>query len=220
MCSSLRPTAPSRVVFGSVSGIGTSSSSNAPTSHAALARCWLRSATASTSARGRPYWSARFSAVCAIDMLQCVSVSADQSKSSIGGGGPSLRPQRAPRTTCGAWLIDSAPPASTASASPSLMCCARLHDRLEAGAAEPVDRERGRLDRATGAEPDVAREVDRVGRGLHDVAEDDVTDVAGSEARPLDRAVPATTPRSEGLESLSDRRTRRTRCGLQTGRRP
>ena len=38
--------------------------------------------------------------------------------------GPSRSPQRAPRTTCGAWLIDSVPPASTTPASPSRICWA------------------------------------------------------------------------------------------------
>ncbi len=79
--------------------------------------------TSSTSLRVSLYRSARCSAVSAIERPHCGSLRASHSRSSSGAG-PSRRPQRAPRTTCGAWLIDSAPPASTAPASPSRISCA------------------------------------------------------------------------------------------------
>ena len=71
-----------------------------------------------------PYFTARFSAVSAIGVSHQLSRSASQSESSSAGACPNLRPQRAPRTTCGAWLIDSVPPASTTRDSPSRICCA------------------------------------------------------------------------------------------------
>ena len=39
---------------------------------------------------------------------------------------PRRRPPRAPRMTCGAWLMFSMPPASTQVASPVWSCCAAL----------------------------------------------------------------------------------------------
>ena len=50
-----------------------------------------------------------------------------------------------------------------------------LDDRLEARPAESVHGDGRRLDREARAEADVAREIDGVGRGLENVAEDDVT---------------------------------------------
>ena len=54
------------------------------------------------------------------------------------------------------------------------------------GAAEPVHGERRRLDREARAEADVAREVDGVGGGLEDVAEDDVADGGRVDAGPVE----------------------------------
>ena len=62
-----------------------------------------------------------------------------------------------------------------------------LGHRLESGPAEPVDRHRRGLDREAGAEADMAREVDGVGRGLEDVAEDHVIDRGGLYAAPGQR---------------------------------
>ena len=59
-----------------------------------------------------PYFFAKFSAVIAIGMLLYESVSAFQSESSKRDVWPKLKPLRAPRTTCGAWLMFSVPPAS------------------------------------------------------------------------------------------------------------
>ena len=53
--------------FRSASSTGTISSANRPASRAALVRAWLAFANASTSARVSPYFSARFSAVSAIE---------------------------------------------------------------------------------------------------------------------------------------------------------
>ncbi len=63
----------------------------------------------------------------------------------------------------------------------------RLRHRLEAGAAEPVDRDRGRLDRKTDAEPDVPGEIGGIGRGLEDVAEDHVVHLGRCGLRPGQR---------------------------------
>ena len=71
-----------------------------------------------------PYFVAQFSAVIAIGAPQCVSVSASHRVSSSFGVLPNLKPVRPPRTTCGAWLMLSMPPASTTEASPSWINCA------------------------------------------------------------------------------------------------
>ncbi len=123
MCSSARNGTIWRV-FGSFTWTAITSSSKAPPSHARLASCCERRANSSTSRRVSWYFSARFSAVCAMEKPHCGSVSDSHSRSSSGAGGPSLRPQRAPRTTCGAWLMDSPPPASTTFDSSSRICCA------------------------------------------------------------------------------------------------
>src|SRR5690606_15901377 len=71
MCSSvLNSTSPLRVF----TGIGATSTSKRPSSHACFARCCERSATSSASWRVTPYCSASFSAVCAIDSPHCGSV--------------------------------------------------------------------------------------------------------------------------------------------------
>ena len=83
-----------------------------------------------------------------------------------------------------------------------------LHDRFESGTAEAIDRDGGRFDQETGAEADVPREIDGVGRGLHHVAEDHVPDVAGREARPVDRALrrhDAEVGRAQVLERAAER---------------
>src|SRR2546430_1880088 len=79
-----------------------------------------RGRPSSSSFRVSLYFSGSPSAVSAMERPHCGSLSASHKRSSRGAG-PSRRPQRAPRTTCGAWLIDSVPPASTAWASPSMM---------------------------------------------------------------------------------------------------
>ncbi|HLQ22478.1 MAG TPA: hypothetical protein VK132_04690 [Gemmatimonadales bacterium] len=61
-----------------------------------------------------------------------------------------------------------------------------LDDRLETRAAEPVDGDRGSLDRQSGSQPHVPRQIRGVGRGLNHVAENDMLDVGRSEAGPGD----------------------------------
>jgi len=80
----------------------------------------------------------------------------------------------------------SMPPASTREASPSRIILRRVHDRLDPGAAQPVDEQRGHLDGHARLEADVARRVDRVGARLHHVTEDHVVDPAGLHARPFE----------------------------------
>ncbi len=62
-------------------------------------------------------------------------------------------------------------------------------DRLQARAAEPVDREGGGLLRHAGREADVPREVHGVAARLEDVAEDDLVDLVGRDLRALERAL-------------------------------
>ena len=70
-----------------------------------------------------PVRSATFSAVSDMDSPQRPSVSA-ATRLSSSFPWPSRSPARAPRTTKGAWLMDSIPPASTTSASPASIWCA------------------------------------------------------------------------------------------------
>ena len=81
--------------------------------------------------------------------------------------------------TCGAWLMLSMPPVSTTSGFAELDHLRAADRRLDAGAAQAVDRQRRHLDRHARLEPDVPRAVDRVGAGLQHVAEDDVVDPLG-----------------------------------------
>ncbi len=60
---------------------------------------------------------------------------------------PRGKPRSGFSITSGARDIDSTPPASTRSASPSRICARGLDDRLEPGGAEPVDGHAGHLHR-------------------------------------------------------------------------
>ena len=51
------------------------------------------------------------------------------------------------------WLIISTPPASTTSAMPLMISCARERDGLQSRRAESVDRRRRNVDRKSGAQP-------------------------------------------------------------------
>ncbi len=62
----------------------------------------------------------------------------------------------------------------------------RVDHRLEARATQPVERQRRHFDRQTGPESDMARQVDRIGRALDDVAEKDVVEGFGINTRPID----------------------------------
>ncbi len=111
MCSSARySVSPFRVLIVT----GTTSASKRPSSHARLARCWDWRAMVSTSSRVMSYCAASFSAVWAMVRPQFESRSACQRRSSKYWPASPRRscPQRAPRTTWGAWLMDSVPPHS------------------------------------------------------------------------------------------------------------
>ena len=179
------------------------------------AGCGSRSA--SCSSRETSYFAAQFSAVAAIVQPQCVSSSADHSVSSSCPW-PRRRPLRRPRITCGAWLMLSMPPVSTTSASPSRIICAAVDRRLDARAAEAIDRQRRHLDRQAGLEPDVPRAIDRVGAGLQDVAEDDVIDVLRLDAGPLHRRARRDRAELDRGEVLQLARVVRHRaCGRRRG---
>ena len=102
---------------------GTISSACEPARNARSAVCWLRSAYSSEFSRVTPVRSATFSAVSDIESPQRPSVRA-ATRLSSSFPWPSRSPTRAPRTTKGAWLMDSMPPASTMSASPASCRCA------------------------------------------------------------------------------------------------
>ena len=57
----------------------------------------------------------------------------------------------------------------------------RADDRLKARATEAVHGQRRLVLGDAGAQPDVSRAVNVLGRGLHDVAEDDLIDLGGLE---------------------------------------
>src|SRR5690606_35694181 len=59
-------------------------------------------------------------------------------------------------------------------------------DRLEAGTAQPVQRECRHLLWHPGAQPDVTRKVDRVRRRLESIPEDDLVDLPGCDAGTLE----------------------------------
>ena len=81
----------------------------------------------------------------------------------------------------------SVPPASAYVAVPSASDCAAERIACKSRSAEPVDRQRRHADRQPGAQADVAREIDRVGAALDDVAEDDFVDALVRHAAALDR---------------------------------
>src|SRR2546422_727226 len=96
MCSSARYSVGSP--FFPFTVTGSTSSWNTHASQACFARCCDARATSSTSFRVSLYFSARPSAVSAMDRPHCGSFSASQRRSSSGAEGPSRRPQRAPRS--------------------------------------------------------------------------------------------------------------------------
>ena len=55
----------------------------------------------------------------------------------------------------------------------------RLRDRLDAGAAQAIHRDRRRFGLQAGLQSDVARAIDCIGAGLHHVAENGVVEIYG-----------------------------------------
>ena len=96
---------------------GTISSLKTPALTAAAAAFWLRKAYASMASRVMPWRRARLSEVCAMYRPHCVSRRATISESSSFPS-PRRRPVRAPRMTCGAWVMFSMPPARARPDSP------------------------------------------------------------------------------------------------------
>src|SRR2546427_1033619 len=85
---------------------------------------------------------------------------------------------------CLFFLMIRRPPRSTLFPYTTLI---RSSDRLEPGAAQPVDGDGRDLDGEPGLESHVAGEVDRVGGGLERVAEHRVADLTRGDARALER---------------------------------
>src|SRR5438093_1076710 len=91
-----------------------------------------------------------------------------------------------------------------------------LRDRLEARAAQPVDRHGGHLDREARLETDVAGAVDRIRRGLERVAEDGVAHLGRRHVRALERVLRrdrAKLDRREVLERAAERAEARADAG-------
>ncbi len=102
---------------------GTICSLKYPASAAAAARRWLSAASASCSSRVTPYSSATFSAVTPMWHESNGSVS-PPTMASTAVVSPIRWPHRMEGSQYGARLIDSAPPATATSQSPSLMAWA------------------------------------------------------------------------------------------------
>ena len=114
--------------FASAYSTGTISSRNRPSAMACSARRWLSSAYASESSRVMPYSRARTSAVSPMIMPQTEQVKPSRYIASTSVKFPIRCPHRASSasTRYGMRLMDSMPPASTTSDSPSMIACAPL----------------------------------------------------------------------------------------------
>ena len=151
--SSRAPTAPQRA---------RSPARTRPASRAFCAALWLRSAYSSCCSRvmlepGRR--ASRRSAPCRA--RSGCRAAPTMSESSSLHPGPSLNPRRAPRITCGAWLMFSVPPASITHRSRSeLDLLGGADHRLDPRTAKPIDGERGHGHRHPRLQADVPRAVD------------------------------------------------------------
>ena len=110
---------------------GTIWPSKRPPSAAATARRWLSRAKASCSSRVTPQRVATSSAVSPMDRGGCIAASAGLTNRqprvvSTSGRSPRANAVSAFRVTSGARLIDSTPPATNASPSPTMMAWAAL----------------------------------------------------------------------------------------------
>ena len=88
--------------------------------------------------------------------------------------------------TYGARVIDSTPPPMNTSPSPTAIACAARVDRLQPGAAQPVDGQAADLDREAGEEHRHPGDVAVVLAGLVGAAEDDVLDERRVDAGAID----------------------------------
>ena len=175
MCSSAAQ-ATSWRVFRSLSGTGTTSSANAPAVPGRLAHAWLR--------RGVGVDRRAIEPVALGELLRglrhrepAVAVAQRLPERVLerrGRAEPKAPARAAHHVRRLAHRLGAAGEHDLRLAQQNLVRA--LDDRLEAGAAEPVDGDRRRLDRQARAQADVAREVDGVGGGLEHVAEDDVVD--------------------------------------------
>ena len=114
----------------------------------------------------------------------------------------------------------SAPPATAASASPEHDRLGRRDDRLQAAAAQPVQRQRRRLDRQAALDARHPGQVMIVRVGVDDVAEDDVADLARLDAGAADgfaHAFGRQFARRDILQSC--RHSRRSPSARRSGRR-
>ena len=86
---------------------------------AAAAFSWLAAAKASWRSRVMPIFSLWRSVERPMAMLSKASVRPSYIMESTSVASPRRKPARAPGSRCGAWVMDSMPPATTISASPA-----------------------------------------------------------------------------------------------------
>jgi hypothetical protein len=77
-----------------------------------------------------------------------------------------------------------------------------LGDSLESRTAEAIDSNRGSVDGQTSAKSDVAGQVNRIGGGLEDIAEDNVPEGARIHSAPVQRSARCNNPEFGGREIL------------------
>ena len=130
-----------------------------PDVHAWCASCWLRSAYASCSSRVMPYFAAQFSAVCAMSSPQYGSSSAfPQPVFELALAQPKAAAQPANHVRRLAHALHAA--GQHESGLVELNVLRAADDGLNAGAAQPIDRQRRHFDRHAGLQRHVARAVD------------------------------------------------------------
>ena len=124
---------------------------------------------------------------------------------------PMRRPSRTRGSRYGQLLIDSMPPATATSMSPTRIALVREHHRLQPGSADLVDRERGDVVRQAAVERRLARRV-LAEAGRDDVAHDAFVDdrrVDAGAAHGLGDDQRAELRRGEALERAEELAGRR-----------
>ena len=125
---------------------------------------------------------------------------------------PYLKPSRDFGSRCGAFVIDSMPPATTISASPARISWSAMRDRVEAGEAHLVDGDRRDAHRDAAGDAGGAGGV-LPGAGQDDLAHDHVVDLVAGDAGLLEGALDGDTAEVGGRQVLepaeqpADRRT-------------